>query len=151
MNLSDYKAIIKNAIASEVEARRFYEGAAEKIENPHLKELFSSLADEERKHRDILNEIFMSNRIEQYFSETRDYKVAESVEEKPLSLDMKPADAIALAMHKEAEAVRQYTRMADMCDDPEKKKVFLDLASMEREHKLKMENAFVDIGYPEVW
>lgn len=33
----------------------------------------------------------------------------------------------------------------------EQKKIFLELAEMEREHKAKMESAFVDIGYPEVW
>ena len=31
------------------------------------------------------------------------------------------------------------------------KKVFLDLAVMELGDKLKMEKAFVNIGYPEVW
>ena len=33
----------------------------------------------------------------------------------------------------------------------EKKKIFLDLAAMEQGHKRKMEDAFVDIGFPEVW
>jgi rubrerythrin len=30
-------------------------------------------------------------------------------------------------------------------------KIFLELAAMERDHKAKLEAAFVDIGYPEVW
>jgi rubrerythrin len=64
---------------------------------------------------------------------------------------MKPADAIALAMKKEEEAMVQYKQMAESCSQPEKKQVFLDLAAMEQGHKQKMENAFVDIGYPEVW
>ena len=64
---------------------------------------------------------------------------------------MKPAEAIALAMKKEEEAIVQYTALAEDCPDAEKKKVFLDLAAMERGHKKKMEAAFVDIGYPEVW
>jgi rubrerythrin len=45
----------------------------------------------------------------------------------------------------------QYTALAEACPEPDKKKVFLDLASMERAHKLRMETAFVDIGFPEVW
>ena len=151
MNLSEYKDIIKQAIANEVEARKFYENAANTLKDPHLKSLFSSLAEEEKKHRDILTKIYTSNTIDRYFSETRDYKVAESVEEPELSMDMKPADAFALAMKKEEEAMKQYGEMADLCDDPEKRQVFLDLAAMERDHKLKMETAFTDIGYPEVW
>lgn len=151
MNLNEYKDIIKMAIANEVEARKFYEDAAGTLADPHLKTLFASLAEEEKKHRDILTKIYTSDTIDRYFSETRDYKVAETIDEPALSMDMKPADAFALAMKKEAAAMKQYTQMADLCDDPEKRQVFLDLAAMERDHKLKMETAFTDVGYPEVW
>jgi rubrerythrin len=77
--------------------------------------------------------------------------VAETVEAPALSMEMKPADAFALAMKKEEEAMKQYTEMADMCSEEDKKQVFLDLAAMERDHKMKMETAFTDIGFPEVW
>ena len=151
MNLSEYKDIIKHAIANEVEARKFYEDAAGTLADPYLKKLFTTLAEEEKKHRDILTQIFTSNTIDRYFSETRDYKVAETVDEPELSMDMKPADAFALAMKKEEAAMKQYNEMAALCDDEEKRQVFLDLAAMERDHKLKMEAAFTDVGYPEVW
>jgi rubrerythrin len=151
MNLSEYKDIIKQAIANEVEARKFYDNAANTLKDPHLKKLFASLAEEEKKHRDILTKIYTSNTMDRYFSESRDYKVAETVDEPELSMEMKPADAFALAMKKEEAAMKQYTEMAGMCDDDGKRQVFLDLAAMERDHKLKMESAFIDIGYPEVW
>ena len=151
MNLNEYKGIIKQAIANEVEAKKFYEEAASTLQDPYLKTLFAGLADEEKKHRDILTKIYNSDTMERYFSETRDYKVAETVDAPALSTDMKPADAFALAMKKEAEAMAQYTEMAALCDDVDKRQVFLDLAAMERDHKLKMETAFTDIGYPEVW
>ena len=151
MKLSDYREIIKHAIANEVEARKFYEDAANTLQDAYLKKLFLSLAEEEKKHRDILTQIYTSNTIERYFTETRDYKVAETMDEPELSMDMKPADAFALAMKKEEAAMKQYTEMANLCDDADKRQVFLDLAAMERDHKLKMENAFTDIGYPEVW
>ena len=151
MNQEEYKKIIKQAIANEVEAKKFYEDASKTLQDPHLKSLFASLAEEEKKHRDILTEIYNSETVKRYFSETRDYKVAETVETPALSMDMKPADAFALAMKKEEEAMKQYTEMADMCSEEDKKQVFLDLAAMERDHKLRMETAFTDIGFPEVW
>lgn len=151
MNLYEYKDIIKFAMANEVEAQKFYADAAKMIADPHLKEMFSEFAEEEKRHRQILKEIYISNRIGEYFDETRDYKVSESVAEPVLSTNMTPADAIALAMKKEEEAMAQYTELADGCPEPDKKKIFLDLAAMERGHKLRMENAFVDIGFPEVW
>ncbi|PID39240.1 MAG: rubrerythrin [Proteobacteria bacterium] len=151
MNLSDYKDIIKKAITNEVEAHKFYADASNTLSDPHLKSLFASLAEEEKKHRDILMKIYASNSIDRYFSESRDYKIAETVEKPELSMDMKPADAFALAMKKEEEAMNEYIEMAKLCDDDGKRQVFLDLAAMERDHKLKMETAFTDIGYPEVW
>lgn len=151
MNLNEYKKIIDGAINNEIEAQRFYEEAARMLTDPYLQEMFSKFAVEEKKHREILKKLYSSERMDRHFNETRDYKVAETVDMPILSTQMKPVDAIALAMKKEAEAMRQYTEMGESCRDPEIKKVFLDLAAMEREHKFKMETAFVDIGYPEVW
>ena len=151
MNLSEYKDIMKFAIENEIEAQKFYEEAAQKVDNQQLKEMFTEFADEEKRHREILKQIYISNRIGEYFDENQDYHIAENIELPNLSTDMKPADAIALAMKKEEAAMLQYTKLADACPDKEEKKVFLDLAAMERGHKLKMENAFVDIGFPEVW
>ena len=67
MNLSEYKEIIKQAVANEVEARKFYEDAANTLKDPYLKKLFASLAEEEKKHRDILTSIYASNTIDRYF------------------------------------------------------------------------------------
>ena len=151
MNLSEYKDVIKFAMANEVEAQKFYADVAEKQRNKALKKMFLQFSEEEKKHREILKGIYVSNSIGDYFGEETDYKVSDTVDEPELSIDMKPADAIALAMKKEEEAMLQYTALAEDCPDAEKKKVFLDLAAMERGHKRKMEDAFVDIGYPEVW
>ena len=86
MKLNEYKDIIKQAIANEVEAKKFYEDAANTLKDPHLKKLFASLAEEEKKHRDILTKIYTSNTMDRYFSESRDYKVAETVDEPELSM-----------------------------------------------------------------
>jgi rubrerythrin len=151
MILSEYKNIIKFAMENEIEAQKFYEEAAQKVANTQLKEMFADFAKEEKRHREILKQVYISNRMGDYFDEGRDYHIAEEVDLPELSTDMKPADAIALAMKKEEAAMVQYTALAETCPEPDKKKVFLDLAAMERGHKLKMENAFVDIGFPEVW
>jgi len=151
MNLNQYKEIIEFAIAGEIEAQEFYKVAAYKINDPHLKEMFEQFAKDEKGHEKILKGILSKDIINQYFNESTDYKVAETVDTPKLSTDMKPADAIALAMKKEEEAMKQYTDLAEACKDFGQKKVFLDLAAMERGHKLKMEKAFIDIGYVEVW
>ena len=151
MELSEYKEVIKFAIANEIEAQKFYQDAADRVEDPHLKAMFAGFVVEEKKHEEILSGIIEHDEVGQYFHEKADFKVAETVDKPELTTNMKPADAIALAMNNEEEAMQQYNELANACTDPQKKQVFLDLAAMEKGHKLKMEKAFVDIGYPEVW
>jgi len=151
MKKSRYRNIIEFAIANEIEAEEFYSDAAKKVGDPYIKKMFNELADEEKRHQKILKGILARESIGGYFTEDRDYKVAETIEKPKLSTDMQPADAIALAVKNEEEAMKQYTGIAKACTDPDIEELFLDLAAMEREHKFKMEKAFVDIGYPEVW
>ena len=151
MDRDQYKNILSTAIQREIDAQRFYTEAADQMEERFLKDLFSGFVEEEKKHEKILKRYLDSVPEKIPFDEKRDYRVSETVESPEVSPDMKPADAFALATKKEEEAMRQYNALADGCTDPEQEKVFRNLAAMEREHKLKMEQAFVDIGYPEVW
>ncbi len=151
MNRGEYEKILADAISAEIEAQQFYRDVAEKMTDAYLKEMFIGFAAEEKKHEEILRGFFTSIPEHLPFAEDRDYGVAETVASPAVSPTMKPADAFALAMKKEEEAMKHYTALADGCTDPRQKQIFLDLAAMERAHKFKMENAFVDIGYPEVW
>ena len=146
-----YEKIIGFAIECEVEAEAFYESIADRLKNKNLKELFAQFAREEKTHQAILKDIYAKPVNEKKFDGSMDYKVAETVEFPVLSEDMKPADAFAIAMKSEEMAVMRYTILAEGCDDAEQKAVFKNLATMETEHKFKMEQAFVNTAYPEVW
>lgn len=150
MDAVTFKKIVDMAIANEIEAWQFYQAVSEKIKEPQIKEMFQGFAREEKGHEQLLRDILSKGTMSLNFKEKTDYKVAETVDEPRLSLDMKPADAIALAM-KEERAMKEYNWIAQGCEDESEKKVFLDLAAMERGHKLQLEQMFVDIGYPEVW
>lgn len=143
--------IIEFAINSELEAWEFYEDVARKCEDEYLKSMFLGFAQEEKMHKLILEDILSEGVKGFIFKGTKDYNVSLAVDKPGLSIHMKPADAIALAMKNEEEAMNLYMRLADDSSDPKQKKIFEDLATMERGHKFKMEKAFVDIGYPEVW
>jgi rubrerythrin len=151
MDKKTYLKIIGDAIQGEIEAYHFYLDVAQKTQNAYLKELFLSFSKEEQKHRHLLETFVEDPSAGVSFEKVPDYHVAETVPEPALTIDMKPADAIALAMKKEQAAMVHYTQLAEACSNPDHKKIFLELAAMERGHKAKMESAFVDIGYPEVW
>jgi rubrerythrin len=82
---------------------------------------------------------------------SRDWKVAEGETLPKLSTDMKPRDAIALAMKKEQQAVEFYRALSAASSDAEVKGLFDNLSRMELGHKRRLETIFVDIGYPEVF
>lgn len=151
MNRSQYDTILKNAIQSEIAAQKFYQAAADKMKDAFLKDLFLGFVQEEKKHQTILEGFQASMPEALPFDEKRDYHVAETSPDPVVSPDMTPTDAFALAMKKEEEAMKHYTNLASGCTDAKQKEIFLELAAMERAHKQKMESAFVDIGYPEVW
>lgn len=151
MKSGDYRQILDTAIEGEIEAHDFYQQVAEKVQDGYLKKMFLSFADEELKHRRLL-EAFRKDEAKMiHFAHVSDFKLAETMEDQVLSINMKPADAIALAMKKEEAAMKHYQALADASNDAEQKNIFLELAEMERGHKAKMETAFVDIGFPEVW
>lgn len=151
MDPKEYDAILSFAIAAEIEAQAFYGDLADKVSNAHLKNMFQEFVEEEKKHERILTGFRAKGTGYIHFKDSPDFKVSETVKRPDVSTDMQPAEAIALAMKNEQDAMNHYTSLADSCKDPEHKKIFLELASMEREHKNRMETAFVDIGYPEVW
>ena len=92
-----------------------------------------------------------SVKAQMHFDETKDYKVAESIEKPKLSLGMKTADAIVLAIKNEEEAMEMYKKMAKCSIDAEQKKMFQSLANMEQGHKVKLEETFTNMAFPEVW
>ncbi len=151
MNLDDFKNLLTFAIQNEIEAQAFYRKVAEKASDPFLKRLFGQFVEEERKHQQILENFQASDPSEFHFTDVPDFHLAETEPTPTVEPHMKPIDAFGLAMKNEETAMRLYMSIAEATSDPGKKKIFQELATMEREHKHKMEKAFVDIGYPEVW
>ena len=152
MDAEQYKEAIKDAIASEIEAKEFYLNVSNRIKDDFLKELFEGFSKEEANHEKILTALLEKGSIKPTtFKETRDFKVAETVTLPEVSEDMNLKDAIGLAMKNEEIAMQKYETLAANCDDPELQGVFNSLAAMERDHKFKMEESFVKVAYPEVW
>ena len=152
MDLEQYKQVISEAIQSEIDARTFYEEVSRGIKDTYLSELFLNFAKEEGKHEQILTRVLNQEKVTTaHFNCDKDFKVAETVEMPQVTPDMDLKNAIALAMKNEEIAMKKYTALAENCEDPELRQVFLDLASMERDHKFKMEESFVDVAYPEIW
>ena len=152
MKSPDIEHVFAVATRRETEAYEFYSAAARKVGDPNVRDLFKQLALDEKGHFELL-EKFRSNPTEmtKISAPSSDWKVAETEKMPTLSIDMKPKDAIALAMKKEQQAVDIYRSLSSSAIAADVRKMFDNLANMELSHKRRLENIFVDIGYPEVF
>jgi rubrerythrin len=151
MTPEEYRNIISEAINNEVEAYTFYQTVSEKVTDANLKKLFGELAGEEKGHREYLQKLLSRDITSLGFSTTKDYKVGDSIPTPPLTPDMKPVDGLVVAIKKELAAMQMYTQLANASDDAEVKKLFTELATMERGHKTRLEDIYVNTAYAEVW
>ncbi|MBU1342393.1 MAG: ferritin family protein [Proteobacteria bacterium] len=152
MDAQLYKKVIKDAIAGEIEAKEFYLKISERIKDSYLQELFEGFSKEEEAHAKILSALLDKGKIKlSIFSGTQDYKISETIDMPEVSENMDLKNAIGLAMKNEELAMQKYQKLARDCDDLELKSIFNNLAAMEKDHKYKMEQSFVNVAYPEVW
>ena len=151
MNQNEYKKIISQAIEREVEAFTFYSAISKKAKDKALKSIFKTLADEENQHRLTLKAFLAKAPGEMLFSESKDYKIVDALATPSLTADLKPVEGIIIAIKNELEAMQMYTQLANASADKAQKKIFLELASMERGHKSKLEDIYTNMAFPEVW
>jgi rubrerythrin len=150
MTIEEYRKIIAMAIGNEIAAHDFYKSICGKVKDESLKSIFAELAEDELKHK-IFLEGFLAGTKPLHFAEVTDYEVAATVEKPRPSMDMKPSDAIALAMKEEEEAMRMYQGLANSSTIADQKDMFLTLAKMEKSHKVRLEELYTSMAFPEVW
>lgn len=152
MNENELNKLIDFAIEQENQANAFYTAAAKQVTNPGVRKIFQELADDENGHANLL-EMYKNNKAlgEIFKLQTIDYKITETQDMPELSVAMKPSEAIAIAMKKELQAAELYRTLADNAIKDSEKEALLNLSNMEMGHKHKLENIFVEIGYPEVF
>jgi rubrerythrin len=131
--------ILVFAIQEEEAAAAFYEEMASTVEDPRMRGLLESFAEEERGHRHKLETVNLEKRDD--FApdriagmEPEDFVVAENP-----GIDMAYAQVLKLVMEKEVAAFRLYTRLSEATDDPELRDLLLALAQEEAKHKLSFE------------
>lgn len=145
-----YIRILESAVENETEAHAFYLSASAAAQDAALKGIFSGLAEEELKHKALLQGYLQGTEALR-FDETVDYHVSDTVDAPILSTAMSFTDAVALAMKKEEEAMALYKAFADASPDPAQRQVFLELSKMEAGHKAGLEEIFLNAACAEAW
>lgn len=152
MDADAFDRIMQESIAEEIAARDFYRDAASRIQDQNVRAILEELSRDEEQHRATLETFRFDPTARVAFEKVQDFGVSEAQERIAApSLDMTPKDAFQLAMKKEEQAMVAYSRLAEGCRDPETRRLYEELAEMERGHKARLERLFVDVAYPEDW
>ena len=138
---------LRQAMRLEEDGYRFYTQAAERTADPRGKEMFLSLADDEKLHLRIVQgqyEALSSGKGWLSFSEDLELKPVEvdkplfppgkEAVERAVSPEASDTDALLFAMQKENESYELYRKAAAETADPSGKDMYQRLASYERTH-----------------
>jgi len=145
------KKLLKHAIRSEIDGRRFYTFLAEKTANPDAKRKLNNLARDEKRHEATLYKIFKK----QYNEDVGD------IPEKGIGVlsqffgDLKAQEGksevqyIDLAIQAELAATSFYKDSAQSASDAEIKEIYQDMADEEFRHyeSLQAEKAALGGNY----
>jgi len=142
-NFDSVNDILDFAIAEEMAACHFYTQMAEKAKNPDIKKVFEGLVQEEKGHREKLENIKTNN--ESFGAEkVVDLSMADFLVPIEPTADMDYQTAITLAMKKESSAMKLYKLLAAMAEEENLKNTFLALSEEEAKHKLRFEKEYED-------
>lgn len=133
--------IIIQAIASEVEAYDYYTSLSRQLKDQETVKICQCLAEEEWQHRAALQAL-LDRGLQALFESPGDLKLTDCKPDPKLSAEMKPAEALLLAIKKEAEAIKDYSILAQLSKRDEEKQLFERLVIMEQGHKAHLEKIY---------
>lgn len=137
-----FEDFVEFAIKREEEAIKAYGDIAGIAKTPGLKKLLLDLQEEERHHKQLLQDITKEKIESLEIKEVADLKISDYLVEEPPSPDMNFQDLLILAAKKEQKAVDLYSDIEKKVKEEELKKLFQFLVQQEKTHKLKLEEEY---------
>ncbi len=127
------------AIEKEEEAAQFYTDLAGKMDKPHMKQVFTEFAGEEKKHKETIIGIKQGKLLVADEKKVVDLKIAEYIVDVEAKPDMDYQEALILAMKKEKASFKLYNDLANMTESEEVRSSMLVMAQEEAKHKMRLE------------
>ena len=151
MDFNNLIAIIDFAISQELEAADFYRRVGEKEVQDGKKNLFLQFADEEDKHRRLLENLKSGSTttdtalVDDYkFTWITDIKRSNYVADLHYTPGMPYRDILMLAAKREEKALDLYNLLLAKAEDDASRKLFKMLCQEEAKHKLFLETTLDD-------
>ncbi|MEC4685342.1 MAG: ferritin family protein [Nitrospirota bacterium] len=147
---------VEMAMKMEEDAINFYSEAAEKTGHPFGKKMFESFALDEKRHLEMLKDIFKGLNIE--IREGDPGKAVKSIFETLKSGMMERIEAttdeinaLKMALDMEKEGFEYYKEVADGTSDEKEKRLFQRLAGEEEKHYNILQNTYAFLSDTGNW
>jgi len=145
----DVKELIDKAARHEEESHKFYMDALNYVKDPASKVWLKELAEEELKHKEMLQNFDVSQVKTFKPDKTQDLHITEFLVDKDVSEINDFQDVLVVAMKKEQKAYNLYVSMAQSSDSQEMKNLCKILAQEELKHKHKLETCYDEMVFSE--
>jgi len=144
MTFENFQAVIDFAIEKEIEAASFYDEACKEESLSGVKNMLKEFADEERKHKKMLENI-STQRISEYkFEHISNLKRSDFMVEMEYSPGMNYRDILRIGMKREEKARAMYQELEKHAHQEDVETLFRVLAQEEGKHKLRLETMYDD-------
>lgn len=145
----DVKELIHQAADEEDKSYKFYTDAIKLTEDAAAKIWLKELADEEIKHKNMLQDFDTSGISKFAPGEVQDLHITEFLVDKDVA-DIKTfQDVLIVAMKKEQKAYHFYVSMAQSSDNEDMRNLCRILAHEELKHKHRIEQYYDDMIFRE--
>jgi rubrerythrin len=146
MSFKSFEEIVDFAIEKEKEAAAFYTDAAKKTSFAGVKESLEEMAQEEKKHQSMLENLESNKEVlkEYKFKWIPDMKRSDYMVDLKYQDGMSYTDILRLAMKREEQALQMYNELQKKTVNPEHIKLFKVLCQEEAKHKLFLETLYDD-------
>ena len=143
--------VLEGAIQKEIMSRFLYISLRQKVKNKASKEAFQDLADQEEVHQRALEDYLHGKIKEGTLNDNLvvDYKIADCLDQPEISPTMGLQDVFLLAAKKEQAAYDLYSGLAEIHPSGQVRILLQNLASQEKEHKIRVESLYVEAAFPQ--
>ncbi len=151
METQSLQSLIEKAVKNEEDARTFYLGLYDLVEDALAKETLKYLAAEELTHKEFLLAYLKG---EKKFTalglETPiDYHVAQYADKPDPKKNMNSSEVYLVAAHREWNSYKFYKGLASTQPAGEVKEMLLAMANQELKHKEKVEYLYSNTAFPQ--
>ena len=144
MDEKKFDDMLHFAIEREIESVHFYTEASQKVEHSGTKDLFLDFVQQEKKHKQKLEDVREGNISLIHIREIPDLKISDYLVESELSPEASYADILRIAMKREERSVKLYTNLKEKNTDQTLIHLFAFLVQEESKHKYSLEKLYDD-------